>query len=95
MQLNFKEKIILENDRVRIEPLALSHLENLTNIAIANPNLLKYSPVKFGSKKLLKDYIENNIALRDNELKYPFAIFDKEKNEYADSTSFLNISFTN
>lgn len=95
MQLDYKKNIILENERVRIEPLALSHLAYLTPIAIANPSLLQYSPVKFGSQQLLKAYIDNNIDLRNRELKYPFAIFDKEKNEYAGCTSFLNISLAN
>lgn len=95
MKLNFNKDLIIENERVRLEPLTISHLEYLTTIASSNPDLLQYSPVKFGTADLLKEYIENNIALRDRKLKYSFAIFDKAKNEYAGCTSFLNIALEN
>ncbi|MGY6648711.1 GNAT family N-acetyltransferase [Wenyingzhuangia sp. IMCC45574] len=92
MEIQFKESIVLENHRVRIEPMELKHLEFLTPIAIKNPDLLKYSPPKFGTKEFLLSYIQNNIILRDEELKYPFAIFDKKTQSYAGSTSYMNIS---
>lgn len=95
MKLNFEENIILENNRVRIEPLEQMHIEYLAHIAISNPDLLKYSPPKFGTYELLSEYIEKNITLRKKKLKYPFAIYDKEINMYAGSTSFSNISQEN
>ena len=92
MDLDFSKSIILENERVRIEPLILSHYNLLTHIVVDNPDLLRYSPAKFGTLNLLKEYIENNVLLRGCCKKYPFVIFDKECQEYAGSTSFLNIS---
>ncbi|MGB3775894.1 MAG: GNAT family N-acetyltransferase [Leeuwenhoekiella sp.] len=92
MKLNFEENIILENSRVRIEPLELKHLELLTPIAINNPDLLKYSPSKFGTHELLAEFIQSSIVLREKHLKYSFAIYDKDKKAYAGSTSYLNIS---
>jgi len=92
MKSNFTENIILENHRVRLEPLELKHIEYLMHIATRYPDLLKYSPPKFGTHQLLSEYIEKNIALRKNSLKYPFAIYDKEKMSFAGATSFMNIS---
>lgn len=92
MKLDFKENIVLENGRVRIEPLELRHIEFLKPIALKHSDLLKFSPPKFGTEEFLKAYVEKNTALREQNLKYPFAIFDKEQNVYAGSSSFMNIS---
>lgn len=95
MTFNFNKPIILENDRVRLEPLDTIHLEPLTPIAINNPDLLQYSPPNFGTVQFLNEYIHNNIALRQKQAKYPFAIFDKLTNSYAGSTSYMSISSEN
>lgn len=92
MDLDFSKEIILENDRTRLEPLALSHLEELLPIALNHPTLLQYSPSYFGSEAKLEKYIRNALAARDQQNRYAFAIFDKEKNVYAGSSSFGNIS---
>ncbi|MGB1207386.1 MAG: GNAT family N-acetyltransferase [Chitinophagales bacterium] len=86
------ENLILENERVRLEPLQRSHLEKLLPIALKYPNLLQYSPSPFGTKTALRQYIEIALAAKKNKIRIPFAIFDKQKNEYAGSTSFGNIS---
>lgn len=92
MDLDFSKDIVLENDRARLEPLALSHLEELLPIALNHPTLLQYSPSYFGSRDNLEKYIRNALAARDQQSRYAFAIFDKEKNVYAGSSSFGNIS---
>jgi len=92
MKLDFDKNIHLENERVRLEPLTMGHIDSLTPIAINNPNLLQYSPPKFGTVDSLKDYIERYVKMRAQQLIYAFAIFDKEKEQYAGSTSFMNIS---
>ncbi len=92
MKLEFDKDILLENERVRISPLTEEHIKDLTPIAVNNPKLLQFSPPKFGTVPLLKEYIEKNIDLRRKHLKYPFVIFDKEKQTFAGSTSFMNIS---
>lgn len=95
MKLNYRENIILENKRVRIEPLEHRHIENLLGIVLKNPNLLKYSPPRFGTPELLLEYINKSLSLREKKMKYPFVIFDKNINNYAGSTSYLNISEDN
>lgn len=92
MKLNLQQAIILENERVKVEPLRPDHIPALTPVVLATPDLLQYSPPKFGTAALLETYVLNNLALREKGLKYPFAIFDKESGRYAGSTSYMNIS---
>lgn len=92
MYLDCSVTIILENNRGRLEPLSLSHLEGLLPISLSQPKLLQYSPSYFGSKTNLEKYINNALASKAEENRYPFAIFNKQKNELAGSTSFGNIS---
>lgn len=84
--------LILENQHVRLEPLTLEHIPALTQIASRHPTLLQYSPSKFGTEASLIEYVQNNIAMRDKGLKYPWAIYDKTMDTYAGSTSYLNNS---
>lgn len=95
MELNTHLSVILENNRVRLEPLSWNHFNALLPFAIKYPTLLQYSPSKFGSEAALKEYFEYVLGLKEKESMYPFAIFDKSKNEFAGSTSFLNISNKN
>jgi len=53
--MNFTENIILENKRVRLEPLNEIHLNELVPITINHPNLLQYSPSPFGTEEFLKE----------------------------------------
>jgi RimJ/RimL family protein N-acetyltransferase len=90
--MNFIENIVLENDRVRLEPLDKNHLSELLPIAIKHPDLLQYSPSPFGTPELLEENISKAITSRIDKQRYPFAIFDKLNNRFVGSTSFGNIS---
>ena len=90
--MNFIENIVLENDRVRLEPLGKNHVNELLPIAIKHPDLLQYSPSPFGTRELLEENISKAITSRIDEQRYPFAIFDKLNNRFVGSTSFGNIS---
>jgi len=89
MEWNPDSKIFLENERVKLEPLSWDHLNDLLIIAHDHPDLLKFSPSKFGDKEALTTYFKNAITTID---RHPFAIFDKLSNSYAGSTSYLSIS---
>ena len=95
MHFQFNQKITLENDRSRLEPLTMRHIDELLPIALKYPNLLQYSPSLFGTAAHLQAYIETALAARERKERYPFAIFDKSKKAYAGSTSFGNISNKN
>lgn len=90
--MNFIENIVLENDRVLLEPLSKNHLKELLPIAFKYPNLLQYSPSPFGTQELLDKNINMAITSRIDKQRYPFAIFDKLNNRFVGSTSYGNIS---
>ncbi len=77
----------LENDRVKLSLLDLSHTERLISIA-NDPDLLQYSPSEVHNPQLLRAYILE--ALNDfyKGTSIPFIIFDKYYQSYAGSTRF-------
>ena len=91
----FNKIIILNNPRVRLEPLEKSHFEELKYLVGDNPQLLKYSPSPWGTAKNLQDYINTALEEKKKALRYPLVIFDKQADAYAGSTSFMNISDKN
>lgn len=91
----FSEEILLENEFVRLEPLKMSHLDFLVPIAEQTPDLLKFSPSPFGDRAALQDYIQIALDEKSNLNRHPFVIFDKQKEKYAGSTSFADISAKN
>ena len=93
MNLNFSEHIILENDRVRLEPLDKSkHFDILLALSEKDPTLLKYSPSPFGTPDSMEKYFD--IYNRDftAQTRYAFAIFDKKPQQFAGCTSCGNVS---
>ena len=92
MNFPFESEIVLENSAVRLQPLSLSDVENLLPVATSDRDLLRFSPFPIYNKELLIQYITRAIDGRRNKLRYSFSVFDKNKNSYAGSTSFMNIS---
>ncbi len=87
--------LVLENNRVRLEPLQWEHFYQLLPIAIEFTNLLRYSPSEFGDEESLTGYFEKAITERELNQRMPFAIYDKQSDTYAGSTSYMNISTPN
>lgn len=92
MNFPFEKEITLENSFALLRPLQFSNIENLLKIATEDKDLLQYSPQPIFSEKLLTEYVAKSIKERQNQTRYSFTIFDKSKNCYSGSTSFMNIS---
>ena len=92
MNFPFDEEIRLENDFALLRPITKSDTENLLPIATEDKDLLQFSPAPIYTRELLESYIDNSVLNRLNKNRYTFIVFDKTKNAYAGSTSFLNIS---
>jgi len=92
MDLNFNTEIILEDERAKLRPLLISDIENLLPAASSDEKLVQYSPKPIHNRELLTSYVESALADRVTHDRYPFIIFDKLKNSYAGSTSFLFVS---
>jgi RimJ/RimL family protein N-acetyltransferase len=92
MNFPFEKEITLENSFALLKPLQFSDINNLLKIATEDEQLLQYSPLPIFSEKLLTEYVVKSIKERENKTRHSFTIFDKRKNSYAGSTSFMNIS---
>jgi N-acetyltransferase len=92
MNFPFEQEIILENDRALLRPLHISDFSNLLNVATSDSTLLQYSPMQIYTESLLEFYISTRINERENNILYPFIIYDKQIGAYAGCTSYLNIS---
>ena len=92
MNLDFDQAIVLENERVRLAPLADIHIELLTEVGAKDHDLMKYSPSAVHTPELMNSYVRSALTERKQLTKYPFAIFDKQLGKYAGSTSYGNIS---
>lgn len=88
----FDDNIILEDSVVRLEPLQPEHFKWLLPVAMHN-DLWAFTMNKIHSQEDFKEYF--NTALEEMKAKksYGFAIYDKQQQEYAGSTRFLNIDF--
>lgn len=91
MLLNFGYDYVLENDRIKLEPLAKRHLSALERIS-KEENLWTYFLGRSNGKEDFESYILDAIDCRKREKEYSFVVFDKEKNCYAGSTRFFEIS---
>ena len=89
---DFSKNLILESDRVRLEPLTHSHIDYLVGISIDHPDLLQYSPSPFGGKEGITAYVEQALSQKAAGNRFPFAVYDYHNESYAGSTSFMAIS---
>ena len=92
MHFPFDTDIHLEDTRVRLEALSRLHVDALELVVADDPGLLRYSPSELKDRQDLIRYIEDHAALRQHRAKYAFAIFDKDSESYAGSSSYLHIS---
>lgn len=85
----------LEDQRVALIPLADVHFEALVPIALAHPDLLRYSPSPFGTAEKLKAYFATALEGQKTGTRQPYAIYAKDAKAYVGSTSFGCISTVN
>jgi N-acetyltransferase len=90
----FEQEHILENERARMEPLSEKHFELLLPIAL-HTELWEFTGAKVRQEADFKRYFDTALAEKKAGSSYPFAIFDKQNNQYAGCTRFGNISFLN
>lgn len=88
------QTIILEGERVRLEPLSLVHAEELFNSACYE-EIWKYTTNKIDTLESMIQFIQTAIINKESGLDYPFAVYDKLLQRYIGSTRYLNISLPN
>jgi RimJ/RimL family protein N-acetyltransferase len=90
--MQLEDDIIIEGEDLVLEELAAKHLTDLAIIAVANPDLLQYSPTFFGSEKAIEVMIEDAQADRKAGIRVAFAIYSKSLKKYIGSSSFGSIA---
>ncbi len=90
----FDELLILEDERIRLEPLEEKHFEPLLSIALT-PSLWLYTPSSVNSREDFRHYFNTALNERKMGKAYPFAVYNKQTASYAGSTRYGNIDFAN
>lgn len=90
----FDRDIVLENDRVRIEPLQHKHFELLTPVAM-HAELWAFTAASIKTVEDFRRYFDGALEERAQKTAYPFSIYDKQTNKYAGCTRFGNVSLPN
>ena len=88
---DFREEIILENERVLLRPLQVSDGSLLGHYVNEEPDLWQYSLAAITTTKDVEKYIQAAIEARENKTSYAFIVFDKLLNTYVGCTRFYDI----
>jgi N-acetyltransferase len=81
----------LEGKRVRLIPMSLDHLEGLFE-ASKHCEIWTYSPGNINKPEDVLNTISHALESKEQGLRYPFVILDKDTNKIVGSTSYLEIS---
>lgn len=88
----FEQEIILEDELVRLEPLAEKHFDLLLPTAM-EPSLWLFTVAKINSPATFRKYFDTAMEEKKNKRSYPFAYFHKLQGRYVGCTRFSNIEF--
>lgn len=88
---DFRDEIILENERVLLRPLQVSDASLLGHYVNEEPDLWQYSLAAITNTKDVEKYIQAAIEARENKTSYAFIVFDKLLNTYVGCTRFYDI----
>ena len=88
------ERIILEGQHVRLEPLLLSHQDALVEAA-SDGELWTLPYTIVPSKETIAAYVGRTLEKQEQGRELPFTIFDKGRNEIVGSTRYTDIDEAN
>ena len=88
------EPVILEGEFVRLEPMALEHLDGLWE-AGSDGSLWRLNPMTVASSGDMQKYIEIALADREKGVALPFVTIERSSNKIVGSTRFGNIDVHN
>ena len=86
--------VVLEGHHVRLEPLSLDHLDDLT-AAGADPGLWTYMFADSSSREGMRDFIESAGAEQARGVSLPFAVIDLASGRAVGSSRYGNIDRAN
>jgi RimJ/RimL family protein N-acetyltransferase len=88
----FSNQTVLEDAFVLLRPLQVSDVDNLLEISLHEPETWEYSLVRANGRKNLENYIQLALKARENNIEFPFIVYDKKQGKYAGSTRFYDIN---
>ncbi len=86
---SFEQNYVLQDDRVRLAPIAPEDMERLASIA-KEEGLWTYFLGSSNGKGRLETYVKDAIAHREDKTAYTFSIQDKRTKAYIGSTRFFD-----
>lgn len=85
-----KENLVLTGEHVRLEPLALHHVDGLVAAAAGDRSLYQWSPVPQSKAEAVK-YVETAISWREDGTAEPFATVRVDDGVVIGSTRFFDL----
>jgi RimJ/RimL family protein N-acetyltransferase len=83
--------VTLVGTHVRLEPLALDHLDGLTRVGL-DPELWRWGLSVLTAAADMRAYVETALDERRRGVSLPFAVIDAARNEVIGSTRYGNIA---
>ncbi len=90
----FDQEIILQDERVRLEPLQEKHFDLLLPVALEK-DLWRFTVARIETAEQFRAYFDTALLEKTKYRSYPFAVFDKKEQSYSGSTRFGNIDLKN
>jgi len=81
------EPIVLEGTRVRLEPLSLAHVPQLSDVGL-DPDLWRWTPTTVTSPDEMRTYVQAALTMQDDGSALPFAIVERSSGKAIGSTRF-------
>jgi len=88
------EPVTLEGAHVRLEPLAASHFQGLSEVAL-DPELWRLIPITIRTPEELKASIDAMLAAQAADTTLPFVTIERSSQRVIGATRFMNIDFAN
>ena len=88
------EPVILDGKFVRLEPLSMSHLKGLLEVAFEE-SIWKWNPSAVSNQEDLENYIESALVDKEKGIALPFATIEQSSNKVIGSTRFGNMDTKN
>jgi RimJ/RimL family protein N-acetyltransferase len=88
------EPVILEGERVRMEPLSMAHHADLCEAGL-HEQLWKLIPTLVSTPEDMKNYIQTALDEQEKGISLPFATVEKASGKAIGSTRFGNIDASN
>lgn len=95
MEQTMINQSLLENEKVKLIPISLEHLNELAIFGLEEPYLWKYTLDQPTSKEKMKVYIEKAIEEKDKNSSFTYVVYDCINAEIAGSTRLYELDFVN